>query len=291
MKKRLIVIAGRSGSGLSTAVKNLEDRGYYAIDNLPIDLIFATADLLQNGDYKDYPGFAFGVHVRKTLSAQEIERSTAKLREAFEFDLVFLEASSEVITHRYGASRRPHPLSTKGFDLAECIALEAEHLGPLKEAADVVFDTSDLSPYVLAKLLGARYSDTTEKRTLLVLIQSFGFKHGPLEPAEAIFDVRFLPNPFFIKDLSHKPGTDVEVKNWLESDPRFSETLLRLQDWHQWILPHFLEDGRTYYRIGIGCTGGRHRSVAMAAALYEKLTAQASSQLHFTLQHRDILKA
>jgi UPF0042 nucleotide-binding protein len=290
MKKRLIVIAGRSGSGLSTGVKNLEDRGYYAIDNLPIDLIFATAELLQKGEYKDSPGFAFGVHVRRTLSAAEIEASTARLRESFNFDLIFLEASPEVITHRYGASRRPHPLSTNGFDLAACIVLESEHLAHLKKSADLVIDTSDLSPYVLAKILEARYL-ATDKRSLLVLIQSFGFKHGQLDPAEGIFDVRFLPNPFFVKDLSHKSGNEPDVRKWLEKDPRFLETLKRLEDWHRWILPQFLEDGRTYYRVGIGCTGGRHRSVAMASALFEKLSAEGGlKQIHMTLQHRDILK-
>ena len=288
MKKRLFVIVGSSGSGLSTAIKALEDRGFYCIDNLPIGLILETVEVLQKTEYKSFPGFAFGVHIRSQLTPEKIEQSTAKLRVMFDFDFIFLEASDAVLMHRYGSSRRPHPLLEQSSNLSQCIEIEKKLLLVFRGLADVVYDTSDLSPYALARLLESRCAGVVSKRTLFVLIQSFGFKYGALEPAESIFDVRFLENPFFVKELSEKTGRDPEIVAWLKNDPNYLELNSRLVEWHRWVLPKFYKDGRPYYRVGIGCTGGKHRSVAVAEALCSELENLKLENISIALQHRDI---
>jgi UPF0042 nucleotide-binding protein len=288
MKKRLFIIVGSSGSGLSTAIKALEDRGFYCIDNLPIGLILETLDVLQKTEYASFPGFAFGVHIRSQFTANLIEASTTKLKERFDFELIFLEASDQVLMHRYGSSRRPHPLLGLNSNLSQCIELEKKLLAVFRNLADVVFDTSDLSPYALARLLESRCAGVVAKRMLFVLIQSFGFKYGALEPAESIYDVRFLENPFFVKELADKTGTDPAIVSWLSRDPNYLELNRRLVEWHRWMLPLFYQDGRPYYRVGIGCTGGRHRSVAVAESLYAELEKSKLENISIALQHRDI---
>lgn len=288
MKKRLFIIVGSSGSGLSTAIKALEDRGFYCIDNLPIGLILETLEILQKTEYASFPGFAFGVHIRSQFTSNLIEASTTKLKERFDFELIFLEASDQVLMHRYGSSRRPHPLLGQSSNLSQCIELEKKLLAVFRDFADVVFDTSDLSPYALARLLESRCAGVVAKRMLFVLIQSFGFKYGALEPAESIYDVRFLENPFFVKELADKTGTDPAIVSWLSRDANYLELNRRLVEWHRWVLPLFYQDGRPYYRVGIGCTGGRHRSVAVAESLYAELEKSKLENISIALQHRDI---
>lgn len=288
MKKRLFIIVGSSGSGLSTAIKALEDRGFYCIDNLPIGLILETLEILQKTEYASFPGFAFGVHIRSQFTSNLIEASTTKLKERFDFELIFLEASDQVLMHRYGSSRRPHPLLGQSSNLSQCIELEKKLLAVFRDFADIVFDTSDLSPYALARLLESRCAGVVAKRMLFVLIQSFGFKYGALEPAESIYDVRFLENPFFVKELADKTGTDPAIVSWLSRDANYLELNRRLVEWHRWVLPLFYQDGRPYYRVGIGCTGGRHRSVAVAESLYAELEKSKLENISIALQHRDI---
>jgi len=287
-KKPLVLILGISGSGLSTAVHALEDRGFYVIDNLPLDLISATAKLLGQGDYGDRPGFAFGLHIQSPMSRSQMSYIFDSLKADFYLDVVYLEASLAVLTRRYGASRRPHPLAHKSQSLEHCIELECQYLGEFKCLADIVIDTSDMSPYVLARFFEARYAGRSPSRRLLVAIQSFGFKYGAPQPLEGVFDVRYLSNPYFVGGLSEQNGNDSEVLEFLKADLRFAETIERLIDWHAWVLPQFFDDGRTYYRLGIGCTGGKHRSVAVAEGLFKGLQSLNLEHISLSIQHRDI---
>jgi UPF0042 nucleotide-binding protein len=285
----LIVVTGLSGAGLSTALRALQDSGFYCIDNLPVELLEQTLDLMESGSYP-FRGFAFGMDIRDQKFASSYPAMKEKLRQRIRVDTVFLTADEQTLLARYGATRRKHPLMpASGGNLLEAIRREALLLLPLERSADIAFDTSTWSPQALMAAVEARYHKEIQPRRLHVTITSFGFKHGQLRPADMIFDARFLPNPFFVLNLRDRPGTDPEVRKMIMEDPQGREFFNRLEDMCRFLLPQFFTEGKHYLRIGIGCTGGYHRSVCLVEALGAAFQRKPLANIEIAVEHRDLL--
>lgn len=258
----MVVITGLSGSGKGSALKAFEDLGFYCVDNLPIGLIPKFADLCA----------APGSHIQRSAVVVDIREGEAisqlpvayqRLgRNGLKVALVFLEASDEALIHRFEETRRPHPL---GHDLPvpEGIRLERSLLKPMRRLADTVIDTSRMNVHELRQLIQDRFAGRRRK-TMLVSVLSFGFKHGVPQDADLVFDVRFLPNPNYVTNLREKDGRDPEVREYVESQSQTGEFINRLSDLLLFLLPNYVREGKSYLTIAIGCTGGRHRSVALA---------------------------
>ncbi len=202
--------------------------------------------------------------------------------------MVFLVANEETLANRYGATRRPHPFLTEGESLTEAIKKERELISPVEWEADVVIDTSGLSPHQLARHIEARYLGEVPPRSLYVTITSFGFKHGQLRPADSIFDVRFLNNPYFVPSLKKLSGLDEPVKHFIREDQKTEVYLQKIIDLNCWLLPQYYAEGKHYFRIGIGCTGGQHRSVFIAETLCQALKDKNLAHLQYSVHHRDV---
>jgi RNase adapter protein RapZ len=260
--RRLVVITGLSGSGKGSALKAFEDLGFYCVDNLPIGLIPKFADMCA----------APGSHIQRSAVVVDIREGEALSqlpvayqrlgRDGLKVALVFLEASDEALIHRFEETRRPHPL---GHDLPvpEGIRLERSLLKPMRRLADTVIDTSRMNVHELRQLIQDRFGGRRRK-IMLVSVLSFGFKHGVPQDADLVFDVRFLPNPNFVAGLREKNGRDPEVREYVESQTLTREFINRISDLLLFLLPHYVREGKSYLTIAIGCTGGRHRSVALA---------------------------
>jgi RNase adapter protein RapZ len=260
--RRLVVITGLSGSGKGSALKAFEDLGFYCVDNLPIGLIPKFADLCAApGSHIQRSAVVVDIREGETLSQLPVAYQRLG-RDGLKVALVFLEASDEALIHRFEETRRPHPL---GHDLPvpEGIRLERSLLKPMRRLADTVIDTSRMNVHELRQLIQDRFGGRRRK-TMLVSVLSFGFKHGVPQDADLVFDVRFLPNPNFVAGLREKNGRDPEVREYVESQTLTREFISRISDLLLFLLPHYVREGKSYLTIAIGCTGGRHRSVALA---------------------------
>jgi UPF0042 nucleotide-binding protein len=265
---RFVIITGLSGSGKSLAHRCFEDMGYFCVDNLPIELIPKFQELQERG------GGALG-RVALTVDVREREFLSAfpsVYHEVRERDpaiqLMFLEASDETLVKRFSETRRPHPLSA-GRTLLEGIAQEKELLAPLRGLADILIDTTAFTGHELRQHLFARYAEPGADRRLQVNLLSFGFRHGLPKEADLVFDVRFLPNPFYVEALRPQSGRDEAVRTHLEGMPEYGEFVRRLQHLLELLLPAYEKEGKSYLTIAIGCTGGRHRSVAITEKLHD----------------------
>jgi len=274
--KRLIIVSGLSGSGKSVALHILEDLGYYCIDNMPAALIKALFDEVAMPPTQTAPRIAVGVDARNRRRDLEVlPELIAELQSAqVHIDLLFLQASDEILLKRFGETRRRHPLADQGMELRAAISRERELLGPVINAADLIIDTSRTSVYELAAAIRERV-DRRRVNMLSVLIESFGFKHGIPTDADFVFDLRCLPNPYWNADLRSLTGKDPEVGAFLDAQPDFirmyEDILAFLQHW----IPKYVSVDRSYLTVAIGCTGGQHRSVHMTAKL-----ATALRQVH-----------
>lgn len=273
-RMRLIIVSGLSGSGKSVALHVLEDLGYYCIDNLPAALLRSLFDEVTQHEDQPNNRFAVGVDARNRLSDLEaLPEMIADLREhGVQTDLLFLQASDEILLKRYSETRRRHPLAAHGTELRAAIAHERELLGEVINSADLVIDTSRTSVYQLADAVRARVA-RRKSNDLSVLIQSFGFKHGIPADADFVFDLRCLLNPYWNADLRSLTGRDAAVAEFLESDPMFNEMLDDILSFLVRWIPRYVSSDRSYLTVALGCTGGQHRSVHMterlAAALKE----------------------
>jgi len=274
--KRLIIVSGISGSGKSVALHVLEDLDYYCIDNLPAALLKSLLDEVTNPEEQRATRVAVGVDARNRLNDLEaLPGLIAELRSAgVQTDLLFLQASDDILLKRYSETRRRHPLANKGTELRDAIANERELLGQIINSADLIIDTSRTSIYDLADAIRERV-DRREINMLSVLIESFGYKHGIPSDADFVFDLRCLPNPYWNADLRSLTGRSAEVGEFLDAQPEFvqmyEDILAFLQRW----IPKYVRFDRSYLTVALGCTGGQHRSVYMT----EKL-AQALQQTH-----------
>lgn len=282
---RFVVVTGMSGSGKRTAMKMLEDVGFYCVDNLPVPLIEKFVELvaMPNGEISKV---ALGLDVRADQPFGDAQRILDKLREdGYPFEILFLEASDGVLLKRYKETRRMHPLSLKGR-VIEGINKEREILQGVRSKADYVIDTSNLLTRELKEEIDHIFVRNEEYNSLMVTILSFGFKNGIPADADLVFDVRFLPNPFYIDELKHKTGNDKEVQDYVMNFPEAALFLNKLTDLLDFLIPNYVKEGKHQLVIGIGCTGGKHRSVTLANELYGRMKDHGNYGTK--LYHRDI---
>ncbi|MBE5998527.1 MAG: RNase adapter RapZ [Eubacteriales bacterium] len=284
---RFVVVTGMSGGGKATAIKILEDEGFYCVDNLPVRLIDKFMELV----YK--PGsnvdkVVLGLDVRADKPFVYVEEVLAALRsQGYSYEILFMDASDETLIRRYKETRRAHPCAPQGR-VEDGIRKEREILRQIKSKADYVFDTSSLLVRELREELIRIFVDDEQYNSLIVSVMSFGFKNGIPQDADLVFDVRFLPNPFYIEDLKPLTGNDRPVRDYLLSFPQTGQFRTMLAEMIRFLLPYYVEEGKNQLVIAIGCTGGQHRSVTMANCLYEDLKGQGSYGLK--LYHRDAKK-
>jgi UPF0042 nucleotide-binding protein len=283
----VIIVTGISGAGRSTAIKSLEDLNLFCIDNLPIRLIWQAVDFVKASSIK-CNGFAFGMDNRDDLFTKEFPFIKRELKRQLQVDVIFLEADAEAIVDRYSATRRKHPLDNGEIKLIDAIQQEIELLQPIRLESDFVIDTSNLNPTELTRCLEQRYLGKIPERQLRVSIQSFGFKYGIPRNADTIFDVRFLKNPNFVEALREKSGLDTEVKRFLLEQSETREFLQKLEDWLLFLLPKYYAEGKHYLRIGIGCTGGMHRSVGLSDEIAKRLLKAGLQNMPVNVVHRDL---
>ena len=282
---RFVVVTGMSGGGKRTALKMLEDAGYYCVDNLPVPLIEKFAELITMPN-TEISKVALGLDVRADQSFASIEKVLDHMKEkGYVFEILFMDASDDTLLHRYKETRRNHPLSPTGR-VEEGVQREREILSNIKLKADYVIDTSNLLTRELKEELDRIFIRNEEYNSLMILVESFGFKYGIPADADLIFDVRFMPNPFYIDELKHKTGNDKEVQDYVMSFPETGVFLDKLTDMLVFLIPNYIREGKHQLVIGIGCTGGRHRSVTIADELY-KILKENNGHYGLKLYHRD----
>jgi len=289
-KPRVVIVTGLSGSGLTSALHTLQDNGFYCVDNLPIELLWNAVGLIESGTISEHTGYAFGMDIRSAQFAKKFPSIKKDLVERVNLDVIFITADSEVLQNRYGTARRRHPAEGMAKDLESQIAKEKELLEPVAKAADVCIDTTHLKPRQLRELVEARYQKIVGHplRTLQVVLVSFGFKHGALSPIEQLHDVRFLPNPYFEAGLKSKTGLDQEVQDYVLKSSAAAEMFNKLLDLYNFLLPQCLDEGRHFLRVGLGCTGGQHRSVAFVERLAAELGKHPLPGVLISVVHRDL---
>jgi UPF0042 nucleotide-binding protein len=281
--RRLVLITGLSGSGKGSALKAFEDLGYYCVDNLPVGLIPKFADMCAAAG-SHIPRSAVVVDIREGEALSQLPVAYQRLgRDGLKVALLFLEASDDALIHRFEETRRPHPLG-RNLPVREGVRLERSLLKPMRQLADTVIDTSRMNVHELRQLIQDRFGGR-QRKTMLVSVLSFGFKHGVPQDADLVFDVRFLPNPNYVTGLREKSGRDPEVREYVESQSQTTEFLSRLSDLLLFLLPHYVREGKSYLTIAIGCTGGRHRSVALAEHIGELLEEEGYKT---KVAHRDL---
>ncbi|HMC82916.1 MAG TPA: RNase adapter RapZ [Candidatus Polarisedimenticolia bacterium] len=281
----IVIISGLSGSGKSLATRCFEDMGYFCVDNLPAQLIPVFADLCAKSD--TIRKAALVIDVREGAFLKHFPETFAKLRQGdHHTTLLFLEASDEALIRRFSESRRPHPLAADQ-PLESGIRKERQVLQGLKALADIVVDTSRYNVHELKKYLYDNFQDKATGTAMVISLVSFGYKYGIPEESDFLFDTRFIQNPFFVDSLKPLTGLDPEVQAFLHTQPEYGEFLRKIGEMLLFLLPRCRREGKTYLTISIGCTGGRHRSVAMAQELSDLLTSQGYS---IKTLHRDLEK-
>jgi UPF0042 nucleotide-binding protein len=286
MKEIIItIISGLSGSGKSTALNTLEDLGFFCVDNLPVLLLPKFIELCQSS-INDISKIGLVMDVREREFLREYPDMLDLLKtEGYRIELIFLDSSDEVLIQRCSETRRQHPLG-EGGSILDGIRMEREQLSALKSGADKIIDTSALTVHELRTLL-ENYFQQLSTRTMNITFMSFGFKNGVPHDVDMILDVRFLPNPHFVRELKDLDGTDPRVAEYVSRSPETQRYLEKLKDFLAFQLPLFEREGKTYLTIAIGCTGGRHRSIVITNYLRE-IFSDGKYQVHAT--HRDIKK-
>ena len=280
----LMIVSGRSGSGKSVALRALEDMGFYCVDNLPVVLLPDLARTLADRQISA----AVSIDVRNMPESPEIfEQAMNSLPECFSPQLLFLDADRNTLIRRYSDTRRLHPLSSKNLSLESAIDKESDLLEPLRSRADLIVDTSEMSVHELAEMLRTRLLGKRE-RELTMVFESFGFKHGIPIDADYVFDVRFLPNPYYVDELRPLTGMDDAVFNYVMDSDVARAFADKLEDMIRFLIPNYIKEGKTSLVIGIGCTGGKHRSVTIARELYSRLSK--AEDYGIRLEHRDAEK-
>lgn len=281
--KHIVIITGMSGSGKSTAIRALEDAGFFCIDNLPVLLLPKLTELAGGGDIDR---MALVVDVREGIFLKEAPRVLDEVRRAgHQVEVLFLDASDDSLIRRFSETRRRHPLAPTG-SVAEGIRAEREELRDLRELADQVIDSSALNVHDLKRMVQARFSPEPAAGPSLS-IMSFGYRHGVPPQADLVFDVRFLPNPYFVPELKGLTGKDPKVAAYVLDREETQQFLGKVEDLCRFLFPRYQKEGKAYLTVALGCTGGKHRSVAIAAELTQRLSSQ---QLRVQLWDRDIGK-
>lgn len=281
---RFVIVTGMSGGGKSSALKMLEDAGFYCVDNLPVSLIEKFVELIATPG-SEVENVALGVDVRADQSFAQATRIITQLREnGHNLEILFMDASEEALVRRYKETRRVHPLALEGR-VEDGVRREKQVLEKIKKSADYIIDTSNLLIRELKSELDRIFVDNEEYNSLMITLISFGFKYGIPSDADLVFDVRFLPNPFYLEELRPKTGNDREVRDYVMSFPESEEFLDKLTDMIQFLIPNYIKEGKYRLVVAIGCTGGQHRSVTIANELHDRMKNRGSYGLK--LYHRD----
>ena len=285
---RLVIVTGLSGAGKSTALKMLEDARYFCVDNLPIQLLGKFVSLMEGAQGEDVQNAAIGIDVRSGRALDELEVELEKLSSSGQkYEILFLDAEDRVLIKRYKESRRSHPLAMSGR-VDDGIRLERKKMECLKEHADYIIDTTHLLTRELREEIGRIFVDNGKFRNMVISVLSFGFKYGIPDDADLVFDVRFLPNPYYVDELRAHTGMDEDVFRYVMDNDAAREFAAKLEDMVKFLIPNYAKEGKTSLVIAIGCTGGKHRSVTLARVLYERLIE--TKEYGIRLEHRDIGK-
>jgi UPF0042 nucleotide-binding protein len=284
-RPELVVITGLSGSGKGSVLKSLEDLGFYAVDNLPVELIPKFAEL--TCENPSIQSAALVVDVREGSGLQSLPAVIDTIRRSVDARLVFLEADDDAIVRRFSETRRPHPLGT-GRSIIRSIQSERAQLAPIRAIADLIINTSKFTVHELRDFIGERFRGRRDESNIMIYVTSFGFRNGVPTDSDLVFDVRFLPNPNYIPRFKHLTGRNPAVAKYIRSFPQTTEFMERITGLLIYLLPHYIREGKSYLTISFGCTGGQHRSVMIAAQIRKNL-ADAGFQAKVT--HRDIGKS
>lgn len=282
--RQFVVITGLSGSGKGSVLKTFEDLGYYCVDNLPVDLIPKFADSFRSPQSR-MERAAVVVDIRGGEALSSLPSMYQALAgDKLKPSLVFLEASDRALIRRFEETRRPHPLG-RDLPVREGIRLERMLLKPMRHLADAVIDTSRMNVHELRDFIQGRFGGLAARKTLLISLLSFGFRFGVPPDSDLVFDVRFLPNPNYVRGLKNKTGRDRAVKRFLGASPLTRDFVNRVTELLLFLLPQYLREGKAYLTVSIGCTGGRHRSVALAESFAGTLAGEG---YRTKILHRDI---
>jgi UPF0042 nucleotide-binding protein len=280
--KELVIVTGISGAGKASALKAFEDLGFHAVDNLPLELLPDFAGLV--GNSAEFESAAIVVDVREGQTLDRLPEILKQVKKFLHTRVVFLDCQDAVLVRRYSETRRPHPLS-RTETVSRSIVEERQLLDPIRNVADTLIDTSNYNVHELRALIQARFGNDAQNKDLLVSCLSFGFKNGVPLDADLVFDVRFLPNPHFVPEFRKKTGLDPKVAAYIRGFPQTVEFLDKVTDLMLYLLPHYVEEGKSYLTVAFGCTGGQHRSVMMAEEVGQRLTAAG---YHVKALHRDV---
>ena len=283
---RFVIVTGMSGAGRSTALKILEDCGYYCADNLPISLLPMFEQLMN--DNPDITKAAVGIDIRNGKELDKMDGQLSGMKAAgFQYEILFMDASDKTLIKRYKETRRQHPMAMDGR-VETGLKEERAKLAFLKKEADYIMDTSQLLVRELVQNMDEIFQQNREFKNMVVTVLSFGFKNGIPSDADLVFDVRFLPNPYYVDELKTKTGNDKEVQEFVMNCTQAGAFLDKLSDMVQFLIPNYVIEGKNQLVVAIGCTGGKHRSVTIANKLYEIL--KEDREYKVKIEHRDIEK-
>jgi len=284
MRRRMVVVTGLSGSGRSAALKAFEDIGFYCVDNLPLVLLPAFVEFARGSE--DAVLSAIGIDIREKGFPDRFPALARELRTKGDpIEILFLDASDQALVRRFSETRRPHPLARGTTALIDGIRQERTALGEIRGLADRIIDTSDYTVHDLRQAVERHYSGADAGRPLVITLITFGYKYGIPYDMDLMFDLRFLPNPHFVAELRDHTGEEPRVREYVTGGAASLEFLARLQQFLEYLLPRYQREGKSYLTIGFGCTGGRHRSVAVAVTIAERLRERG---YEVNLKHRDL---
>ncbi|MBO3444660.1 RNase adapter RapZ [Clostridium sp. CCUG 7971] len=280
---KFVIVTGLSGSGKSETMRALEDMGFYCVDNLPPALITKFAELCYQPN-SSIDKVALGIDIRGRKFFKELHESLNYLQEQnYKYEILYLECADDVLLKRYKMTRRNHPLSID-IQIPEGIKMERRIMEPLKEISNCIIDTTNMKPKDLKEEVSKIYSVGEENPNLTISVVSFGFKHGIPSDCDLLFDVRFLPNPYYVEELRPKTGDEQDVRDYVMNSKVSEEFYEKLKDMIEFLIPQYIEEGKHHIVIGIGCTGGRHRSVTISNLIYEELSKKG---YRVVKKHRD----
>jgi RNase adapter protein RapZ len=281
---QLVLLTGLSGSGKGSVLNTFEDLGFYCVDNLPVALISTFTELYEEGR-GEVERAALLVDAREGQQIENLPRIYRKLRSEHPAKLLFVEASDDALMRRFSETRRPHPLG-HGASIAEGIREERRRMAPIRRLADVIIDTTRFNVHELRQFIIDRFQNPGQ-RPLMISVVSFGFRYGVPSDADLVFDVRFLPNPHFVQRLRPFTGKNPRVARYIRSFPQTGQFLRRIESLLAYLIPHYIREGKSYLTVALGCTGGRHRSVALAEVIRRSLRKR---KYETKVVHRDLHK-
>jgi UPF0042 nucleotide-binding protein len=278
----LVILTGLSGSGKLSALKAFEDLGYYSVDNLPLELVPQFADLVRQSTGIDRA--ALVVDVREGMRLDEFPEILKQVRRVLPTRVLFLEASEDALIRRFSETRRPHPMG-RSNTVVKSIRAERKRLDPIRNVADIVLDTTKFNVHDLRAHINSQFQREESGRGLMISSNSFGFKNGVPAEADLVFDVRFLPNPHFVPEFRKLTGRHPKVAKYVSDFPQTAEFLDRTADMLKFLLPHYIQEGKSYLTVAFGCTGGQHRSVFIAEEMKKRMAAEG---YRVKTAHRDM---